>query len=64
MVSWVRVHGVRMAFPVTVMPLGFSGSVFTLFVRGMPLERGAAAGFCLVAVLALVQAWMVASGIA
>jgi multidrug efflux pump subunit AcrB len=54
----------RMAFAVTVVLLGFSGGLFALFVRGMHAERGAAAGFCLVAALAVVQAWMVASAIA
>src|ERR1022692_2494672 len=54
----------RMAFAITVVLLGFSGGVLALFVRGMHAERGAAAGFCFVSVLAIVQAWMVASEIA
>jgi len=54
----------RMAFAITVVLLGFSGGVLALFVRGMRAERGAAAGFCFVSALAIVQAWMVASGIA
>ena len=54
----------RMAFAITVVLLGFSGGVLALFVRGMQAERGATAGFCFVSGLAMVQAWMVASGIA
>jgi multidrug efflux pump subunit AcrB len=54
----------RMAFVITVVLLGFSGGVLALFVRGMHAERGAAAGFCFVSGLAVVQAWMVASEIA
>jgi Cu/Ag efflux pump CusA len=54
----------RMAFVMSVVLLGFSGGVLSLFVRGMHAERGAVAGFCVVSALALVQAWMVASGIA
>ena len=54
----------RMAFVITVLLLGFSGGVLALFVRGMHAERGAVAGFCFVAALAIVQAWMVASEIA
>jgi Cu/Ag efflux pump CusA len=54
----------RMAFAITVALLGFSGGVLALFVRGMHAERGAGAGFCLVAMVAVVQTWMVASGIA
>ena len=54
----------RMALAIAVVLLGFSGGVLALFVRGMHAERGAAAGFCSVAALAIVQAWMVASGIA
>jgi HAE1 family hydrophobic/amphiphilic exporter-1 len=53
-----------MAFVITVVLLGFSGSVLALFVRGMHAERGAVAGFCFVSALAVVQAWMVASEIA
>jgi Cu/Ag efflux pump CusA len=54
----------RLAFAITVVLLGFSGGVFALFVRGMHAGRGAAAGFCFVSALAIVQAWMVASEIA
>ena len=54
----------RMAFAITVVLLGFSGSVLALFVRGMHAERGAVAGFCFVSALAIVQSWMVASEIA
>ena len=54
----------RMAFVISVVLLGFSGGILALFVRGMHAERGAAAGFCLVSALAVVQAWMVASEIA
>jgi Cu/Ag efflux pump CusA len=54
----------RMAFAITVVLLGFSGSVLALFVRGMHAERGAVAGFCSVSALAIVQSWMVASEIA
>jgi multidrug efflux pump subunit AcrB len=53
-----------MAFVITVVLLGLSGSVLALFVRGMHAERGAVAGFCFVSALAVVQAWMVASEIA
>jgi heavy metal efflux system protein len=44
--------------------LGVSGGIIALFVRGIHAERGAAAGFCVVSVLAVVQSWMVASEIA
>ena len=54
----------RLAFAIAVLVLGFSGGVFALFVRGMHAGRGAAAGFCFVSALAIVQAWMVASEIA
>jgi cobalt-zinc-cadmium resistance protein CzcA len=54
----------RMALVTTVVLLGFSGGVLALFVRGMHAERGAAAGFCFVSALAVVQAWLVASEIA
>jgi Cu/Ag efflux pump CusA len=54
----------RVAFAMTVVLLGFSGSVLALFVRGMHAERGAVAGFCFVSALAVVQAWMVACAIA
>jgi Cu/Ag efflux pump CusA len=54
----------RTAFVITVVPLGFSGGVIALLVRGMHAERGAVAGFCFVSALAGVQAWMVASEIA
>jgi len=54
----------RVAFAMTVVPLGIGGGVLALFVRGMHAERGAAVGFCFVSALAIVQACMVASGIA
>jgi heavy metal efflux system protein len=54
----------RMAFAITVVPLGLGGGTLALFVRGMHAERGAVTGFCFVAALAIVQAWTVASGIA
>lgn len=54
----------RMAFVITVVLLGISGGVVALFVRGIHAERGAAAGFCVVSALAVVQSWMVASEIA
>jgi HAE1 family hydrophobic/amphiphilic exporter-1 len=54
----------RVAFTMTVVLLGFSGSVLALFVRGMHAERDAVAGFCFVSARAIVQAWMVASEIA
>jgi Cu/Ag efflux pump CusA len=54
----------RIAFAITVVLLGFSGGVLALFVRGMHAERGAAARFCLVSALAVVQTWMVTSEIA
>ena len=38
--------------------------MLALFVRGMHAERGALSGFCFVAAMAIVQAWMVASEIA
>jgi cobalt-zinc-cadmium resistance protein CzcA len=53
-----------MAFVITVVLLGFSGGVLALFVRGMHAERGAVAGFCFLSALAVVQAWMVVSGVA
>ena len=54
----------RLAFVVTVVLLGLSGGAFALFVRGMHAELGAVAGFCVLSVLAGVQAWLVASEIA
>jgi len=54
----------RAGLVITVVLLGFSGSVLALFVRGMHAERGAVAGFCLVSALAIAQSWMVASEIA
>src|ERR1700723_810389 len=54
----------RIAFVITVVLLGLSGGVPALFVRGMHAERGVVAGFCFVSVLAVVQAWLVASEIA
>jgi cobalt-zinc-cadmium resistance protein CzcA len=54
----------RVAFVITVVLLGFSGGVLALFVRGMHAGRGSVTGFCFVAALAVVQAFLVASGIA
>lgn len=54
----------RAVFTMTIVLLGSSGGTLALFVRGMNAERGAAAGFCSVSALAMVQAWMVASAIA
>jgi Cu/Ag efflux pump CusA len=54
----------RVAFAMTVVPLAIGGGVLALFVRGMHAEQGATVGFCLVSALAIVQAFMVASGIA
>lgn len=54
----------RVAFAMTVVPLAIGGGVLALFLRGMRAERGAAVGFCLVCTLAVVQAYLVASGIA
>jgi Cu/Ag efflux pump CusA len=54
----------RMAFVISVVLLGFSGSVLALFVRGMHAGPGAVAGFCFVSALAALQAWLVASEIA
>jgi multidrug efflux pump subunit AcrB len=53
----------RMVFAIAVVALGLGGGTIALFVRGMHAEGGAATGFCFVCVLAIVQAWMVASGI-
>jgi cobalt-zinc-cadmium resistance protein CzcA len=47
-----------------VVALGLSGGIVALFVRGMHAAGSAALGFCFVCALAIVQAWMVASGIA
>ena len=46
-----------------VVPLGIVGGVIALSIRGMPLAGAAAAAFCVVCGLALVQAWIVTSGI-
>jgi Cu/Ag efflux pump CusA len=54
----------RVAFAMTVVPLAIGEGVLALFLRGMRAERGAAVGFCLVCTLAIVQAYLVASGIA
>ena len=54
----------HVAFAMTVVSLAIGGGVLALFVRGMHAERGAAVGFCFVSALAIVQACMVASGIA
>ncbi len=53
-----------LAVAMTVVPLAIGGGVLALFVRGMRAEQGAAVGFCLASTLAIVQAHMVASGIA
>jgi Cu/Ag efflux pump CusA len=53
----------RMGFAITVVLLGFSGSVLALFVRGMHAERGAVAGSCFASALAIAQSWMVTSEI-
>ena len=64
-VRWRRfVMWQRVAFAITVVLLGLSGGVLALFVRGMHAEWGAMAGFCFVSALSMVQAWVVASGIA
>jgi cobalt-zinc-cadmium resistance protein CzcA len=54
----------RMVFAIAVVALGLSGGIVALFVRGMHAEASATLDFCLVCALAIVQAWMVASGIA
>jgi cobalt-zinc-cadmium resistance protein CzcA len=54
----------RMVFAMAVVALGLSGGIVALFVRGMHFEASAALGFCFVCALAIVQAWMVTSGIA
>jgi heavy metal efflux system protein len=54
----------RVAFAMTVVPLAIGGGVLALFIRGMHAEQGAAVGFCIVSALAVVQACMIASGIA
>jgi heavy metal efflux system protein len=54
----------RVAFAITVVLLGLGGGILALFFRGMHAERGTTIGFCFVSVLAIVQAWVVISGIA
>ncbi len=54
----------RVACAMTVVPLAIGGGVLALFVRGMHAERGAGEGFCLVSALAIMQAFLVTSGIA
>jgi multidrug efflux pump subunit AcrB len=54
----------RVAFAMTVVPLAIGRGVLALFIRGMHAEQGAAVGFCIVSALAVVQACMIASGIA
>jgi multidrug efflux pump subunit AcrB len=54
----------RMVFAMAVVALGLSGAIIALFVRGMHAEASAVLGFCFACTLAIVQAWMVASGIA
>lgn len=53
-----------MALAMAVVLLGLGGGVLALFIRGMHAEQGAAVGFCIVSALAIVQARMIASGIA
>jgi cobalt-zinc-cadmium resistance protein CzcA len=48
---------------IAVVPLGIVGGVIALSIRGMPLTGAAAAAFCLVCGLALVQSWIVTAGI-
>lgn len=52
------------AIAMTVVPLAIGGGVLALFLRGMHVEWGAGFGFCFVSALAIVQACMVANGIA
>jgi multidrug efflux pump subunit AcrB len=54
----------RIASAIAVMLLAIGGVVLALFLRGMHAEWGAALGFCFVPALAIVQACMVANGIA
>jgi Cu/Ag efflux pump CusA len=48
---------------IVVVPLGIVGGVIALSIRGMPLAGVAAAAFCLVCGLSLVQGWIVIAGI-
>jgi heavy metal efflux system protein len=52
------------ASAIAVVLLAIGGGVLALFARGMHAEWGAAFGFCFVSALAVVQACMVANGIA
>jgi cobalt-zinc-cadmium resistance protein CzcA len=54
----------RIPSAIAVVLLAIGGGVLALFVRGMHAERGTAVGFCFVSALAIVQACMIASGIA
>jgi cobalt-zinc-cadmium resistance protein CzcA len=54
----------RVILAIGVVALGLSGGIIALFIRGMHTEASAVLGFCFVCTLAIVQAWMVASGIA
>jgi heavy metal efflux system protein len=54
----------RIASAIAVVLLAIGGGVLALFVRGMHAERGAAVGFCFVSALAIVQARLIANGIA
>ena len=54
----------RVVLAIGVMALGLSGGIIALFIRCMHTEATAVLGFCFVCALAIVQAWMVASGIA
>jgi len=54
----------RVVLSTGIVILGLSGGIVALFVRGMSAEASAGLGFWFVSTLAIVQAWMVASGIA
>ena|ERR1700687_294766 len=54
----------RVVIAIGVVTLGLSGGIAALFIRGTHAEASAGLGFCFVCALAVVQAWMVASGIA
>jgi heavy metal efflux system protein len=54
----------RVVIVIGVVALGLSGGIAALFIRGTHAEASAGLGFCFVCALAVVQAWMVASGIA
>jgi multidrug efflux pump subunit AcrB len=54
----------RIAFAITIVCMGLCGGVLALFLRGMHAEWGPALGFCFVSALAIVQACIVANGVA